>query len=163
MTALYEITESLKELSDLSEVPDMAVAVRDTLEAVEGEFNDKAVSVAHFIRNLDSDVEAIDNEVKRLNDRKKALKTKQESIKDYLRENMEATGIKKIECPLFSISCVAGRDVVTINDEAALPDDYVEVKSEVKPVKATILKALKEGVEVPGASISKSKSSIRIK
>lgn len=163
MTALYEITESLKELADMSEVPDMAVAVRDTLEAVEGEFNDKAVSVAHFIRNLDSDVEAIDNEVKRLNDRKKALKTKQESIKDYLRENMEATGIKKIECPLFSISCVAGRDVVTINDEAALPDDYVEVKSEVKPVKATILKALKEGVEVPGASIIKSKSSIRIK
>ena len=163
MTALYKITESLQELAELSEVPDMAQAVADTLEAFEGEFEDKAVSITHYIRNLDSDVEAIDNEVKRLNERKKALKNKQESIKNYLRENMEATGVKKIECPLFSISCVAGRDVVHITDEAALPDDYVEVKSEVKPVKAEILKALKEGVEVPGASITKSKSSIRIK
>ena len=64
MSQLYEITGRLKEIATVeTEDQDFALALRDTLEGIEGEFNDKAVSVSHAILNLDSDAEAIDREV----------------------------------------------------------------------------------------------------
>lgn len=164
MTALYEIKNNLLELSSIdADSEDMKEAIKNTLEAVEGEFNEKAVSVVHYIKNLDSDAEAIDTEIKRLSARKKAISAKQEAIKDYLRFNMDATGIKKIECPLFTISSVAGREIVSIDEEALIPDEFIEIKSVIQPRKADILKALKAGNEVPGASITRSQNTIRIK
>lgn len=164
MTALYEIKNNLLELSNIdADSEDMREAIKNTLEGVEGEFNDKAVSVVHYIKNLDADAEAIDTEIKRLSARKKAISAKQDAIKEYLRFNMDATGIKKIECPLFTISSVAGREIVSIDEEALIPDEFIEIKSVIQPKKADILKALKSGNEVPGASITRSQNTIRIK
>ncbi|MBU6956094.1 siphovirus Gp157 family protein [Hahella sp. HN01] len=165
MTELYKITGKLLELQNLDAGDDanLKQAVVDTLDAIEGEFQDKAVSVAHFIRNLEPDIKAVDTEIKRLQARKKTLENRQEQVTDYLRENMERTGIKNISCPLFSISYVKGRETAAIEDESALPDEYVDVKTEVKPNKASITKALKAGVNIPGARLEHTKSSIRIK
>jgi hypothetical protein len=76
---------------------------------------------------------------------------------------MEACEIKKITCPLFSITLVDGRDSVAISDESLIPDEFVNVKTVISPDKNAIAKALKEGIEVSGASLQKGKSSIRIK
>ncbi len=84
-------------------------------------------------------------------------------MKEYLRINMEASGIKKIECPIFTITLKAGRDIVQINDEEKIPSDYLNIKTTMTPMKKEILAALKEGDEVAGANIVKSKSSISIK
>lgn len=75
---------------------------------------------------------------------------------------MEASGISKIECPYFSITLAAGRDIAVIDDPEILPDDLVDVEMSIKPKRADILKALKIG-DVTGAHIEKSKTSIRIK
>ncbi len=82
---------------------------------------------------------------------------------EYLRNNMEASGISKIQCPLFSITLVAGRDSVAISDESAIPDDFLNVKTVISPDKTAIAKALKDGQEVAGASLQRGQSSIRIK
>lgn len=76
---------------------------------------------------------------------------------------MEASGIKSIQCPFFSISYVAGPDIVEIIDEAAIPDDYVTVKTTISADKNLIKKALKEGLEVAGCKLGAGKSSLRIK
>ena len=54
-------------------------------------------------------------------------------------------------------------DVGVVDDESALPDDYVRVKTTISPDNVAILSALKEGVEVPGAHMAKTASSVRIK
>tara|TARA_R100000951_G_scaffold64197_1_gene54270 strand:+ start:177 stop:671 length:495 start_codon:yes stop_codon:yes gene_type:complete len=164
MTNLYKITEQHRELQKLADDEELpAEAIADTFQAIEGEFNDKAVSVVHVIKNMDSDVAAVEAEIKRLGERKKALSNRQESIREYLRSNMEASGITKIECPLFSITLAKGRDIAFIDDEEKLPDDLVSVSVVQKPDKNEILKRLKAGDNVPGARIEKSKSSLRIK
>lgn len=163
MTKLYELTEQYKELSLLADCEEMKEAVADTLDGLQGEFNDKAQAITGLILNMDSDTNAIDEEIKRLTDRKKVIQNRQQSIKDYLRINMERTGIKKISCPLFTITCVQGRQIVSIDNEQALPEEFLTVKTVISPDKRAIESQLKAGVEVPGAHLETSKSSIRIK
>lgn len=165
MSKLYEITGQFKELAALAENADedLAIAVRDTLGAIEAEFEQKAQAVATIILNFDSDVAAIDGEIDRLNERKRLLQNRQKQIKDYLRENMEATGITKISCPLFTITCAKGREVVVVDDQDAIPDELMTVKTEIKPNKDAIAAALKAGEDVPGCHLERGQSSIRIK
>lgn len=165
MGKLYEISEQYQELQALADSDDenMQEAVATTLECIEGDFNDKAQALVTVVHNMDSDVEALDAEVKRLQARKKAIQNRQDSMREYLRDNMERTGIKKISCPLFTINCVAGREIAIINDESKIPDEYMTVKTEIRLDKAAITKALKDGAEINGVSLGRAKSSIRIK
>lgn len=165
MSKLYELTGQFRELSALAENADedMAVAVRDTMGAIEAEFKDKALAVSHIILNFEADVSALDAEIDRLQERKRLVTNRQGQIKDYLRENMQAAEITKISCPLFTITLAKGRETVVVDDESALPDDLVTVKTDVKPDKAAIAAKLKAGDEVPGARLERSQSTIRIK
>jgi len=165
MTALYAITGQFKELSALQETADedLAVAIRDTMGAIEAEFQEKALAVSHVILNFDADVAALDREIERLQERKRLVTNRQREIKEYLRENMEAAGMTKISCPLFTITLAKGREVVAIDDEAALPDELMRVKTEIAPDKTAIAAKLKAGEEVPGARLERGQSSIRIK
>jgi hypothetical protein len=112
---------------------------------------------------MDTDIGAIKAEIDRLQQRKKVIENRQSEMTEYLRTNMEATGIKKISCPLFTITCAEGREAVAVFDEDAIPDDLMTVKTEIKPDKLAIAKKLKAGEEVPGAKLERGLSSIRIK
>lgn len=165
MTALYAITEQFKELAALAENADedLAVALRDTMEGIEGEFQEKGKAIAMVTLNIDGDLEAIQSQIDRLTERKRIIANRKESLKEYLRTNMEASGITKISHPLFTITCGKGKPIVIIDDEKAIPDDYVNVKVTSAPDKAAIAKAIKDGIEVPGAHTEIGKSSISIK
>jgi hypothetical protein len=162
MTTLRELTSDLHEIQQLAMDPEIpADALANTIEGLEGMFNDKAVRIVHVIANQDSDIEAIDAEIKRLQERKRVRVNAQERLKDYLRFNMERTGITKIESDLFTITLVKPRQIVVIDDEQQIPEDYQRVT--VVPDKTLIGKALKDGYEVKGAHLGEGKSSVRIK
>lgn len=165
MTRLYELTAQFKELSALADTADedLAVAVRDTLEAVEGEFQEKGKAIAMIALNIDGDLEAIQSQIDRLTERKRIITNRKESLKEFLRENMDASGITKIAHPLFTITCGKGKPSVVIDDQNAIPDKYMRVTTNMAPDKAAIAKAIKEGEEVPGAHSEIGKSSISIK
>ena len=92
---LYKIAEQHKELLKLAdESEDMAIAVADTMESIEGDFEDKSISLIHVVNNMATDVIAIDTEIARLTARKKSITNKQESMIEYLRINMESSDIK---------------------------------------------------------------------
>ncbi len=77
MKPLYRITEDHKELLALAdENEDMAQAVADTMELIEGDFNEKAISLILVVNTLGSDVEIIKNEIARLSERKKIIENK---------------------------------------------------------------------------------------
>ena len=165
MTTLYTITEQFKELAALAETADedLAVALHDTMEGIEGEFQEKGKAIAMITLNIDGDLEAIQSQIDRLTERKRIISNRKESLKEYLRTNMDAAGITKITHPLFTITCGKGKPIVVIDDEKAIPDDFVNVKVTSAPDKAAIAKALKDGKEVPGAHSEIGKSSISIK
>lgn len=162
---LREIAQEYREVAALLDGDDegMAVAVRDTLEAIGGAFEEKAQAVIAIATNIEADCAVIDAEIARLQAIKKTRANRAGELREYLRANMEATGIKNISCPLFSITLAAGREVVAIDDEDAIPDELTTVKTEIRPNKVEILRRIKAGEEVPGAHIERGQSSIRIK
>lgn len=164
MSHLYEITGQMRELAELADTDaDLAVAVSDTMQAMAGEFNEKALAVSHVILNFGADIAALDSEIDRLQERKRCIANREKSIKEYLRENMEAADITKISCPLFSITLSKGRESVVVDSQDLIPDDLMRVKTELTPDKTAIAKLLKAGTEVPGAHLERGKSSIQIK
>lgn len=165
MSHLYELSGQFKDLIALAEDADedLAVAVRDTMEAIEGEFQEKGKAIAMVSLNMDGDIDAIQAQIDRLTERKRVIVNRKESLKEYLRTNMEATGISKIIHPLFTITLGKGKPVVVIDEESKIPDDFMRVTTSMAPNKVEIAKAIKEGVEVPGAHSEIAKSSISIK
>ena len=159
MVKLYELTNSMLGLRAM----DDDQAVIDTIEGLEMQFNDKAANVIMYERDIKTDVEAIDGEISRLKARRDSMMRRLDSMRNYLRENMERAGIKRIDCPLFTITCAEGRPMAEIENIDELPDDCVRVETKIVPDKVRILQKLKDNEDVPGAKLGKSLSSIRVK
>jgi chromosome segregation ATPase len=157
MPALYEISRDYQQaLADFAD-PDTdlpAEAINDTLEAIEGQLQDKAVNIAKFMQNLNTAADAIKEAERRMAGRRKAIEHRVQWLKEYLKRNMEATGITRIDSPWFSLAVQNNPASVEITDEAALPDDYKSEVVTIKVDKAGIKQALKAGEEVPGAKLT---------
>lgn len=160
MAKLYELTTDLKSI--LSEDFDEQT-LKDTLEAVGGEFNDKAISIIKLAENLNGDTSVIDAEIKRLQARKSAITNKQKQLREYLIYNMQESGISKVECPLFTASLRKGVEKVIIDNEMLIPDEYAQIEVVTKVNKTEIKKQLKAGAEIPGARLERGETTILIK
>lgn len=154
MEHLYEMTASYVELIDKiasGEIPDEAIS--DTLEGAIGTIEEKGINVAKYAASLDSAAEQIAAEEKRLAARRKAIESRAESIRRYLKENMQRCGITKITHPLYTITLSVSTPRVVIDDEASIPDFYVTRKQVTTVDKAEIARAIKSGEHVPGAHL----------
>jgi hypothetical protein len=162
---LYEITDQHKQLESIEPTGEATLdeAIAETFEMIEGAFNEKAVSLITVVNNMDADTAALDHEIKRLQARKNVINNQQAGLREYLRTNMETTGITKITCPLFGITLAKGRQIVQINDEEKIPTDYLKMVVSKSPMKKELLEDLKAGKEIAGVSLTTSKTSLRIK
>lgn len=102
---LYELTEEYLTLQEMAYDPEVdEQTLRDTLDGVFGEFEDKADGCAKIIVNAKADIEAIKAEEDRLRARRKHLESQNDWLKNYLMANMQAIGKEKIKTTLFNIS-----------------------------------------------------------
>ena len=99
---LYEITKQLNELLAMEDIP--REQIEDTINLIEEEFEGKAEMVAAYIRELEADEVGLKSEIDRLSERKRVLVAKIDNLKDYLRQNMMASGKTNIKGKLFSIT-----------------------------------------------------------
>lgn len=159
MDKLHEITEQLKEVGKL-ELSNTELS--DTLEALGGEFEDKALSLINYTQKLDQEAKIVDEEIKRLTARKKSIKSKSESFRDYVRYNMHENGFKKLECPLFSATLSEAQDIVVIDDVDLIPSEFVKIEIKETPDKKAIKEAIKAGVDIPGARLEKGKPVLKL-
>lgn len=155
---LYQVTDNYNNLLELLTSPELAENpdVIGALEAIEDEFNNKAVNTVKAIKMVESDIDTIDGEIKRLQAMKKVRQNALDSVKDYLKRNMAATGIFKIESPLFKIGYSERKNAAVELDETLflannLNEDLVSVK--ITPSKTAIKKALEAGGQIIGARL----------
>jgi hypothetical protein len=141
MTALHVLTGEFLALANNEDLP--ADAIKDTLEAIQATVEEKAKALADWSLDMDGNILKIDAAIERLESKKKTLVAKKESLTEYIKTNMEASGITKITCPLFTITLVAPQDIVAISDEALVPDEFVSVKVVTTPDKKQSKKLLK--------------------
>jgi hypothetical protein len=146
MTDLYKLNRQMAELAALADTDDEGLrqAIQDTMDGIKGEFEVKADSVVMLCRNIEGDIDAIDKEVDRLNELKRIKKNTVGQLSDYLRRNMEAADIKSIKRPLFTITLALSPEKVIVDNEQAVPDEFVTLKSVITPDKKTIAVKLKE-------------------
>ena len=149
---LYEIAEMYEAMESLDESIDITAA----LENIDGALEEKLENVAKLVRNLEAEAKAYEEEERRLRAQKQAAKNRIESIKRYVKENLEEIGRDKVEAGIFKWSLQNGPGRVEITDETKIPEEYFV--TEINPLKSEIKKAIEEGIITEGAEIDRDKS-----
>lgn len=161
--SLYEIsTDFLKALDGL-EVDEETGEIKnfDAVESLNAQFEEKAESVACYIKNLAAFADDLKAEEDTLSARRKSAERRIDSMKKYLTSCLESVGKDKVETVRARISFRKSVQV-QIEDEAALPADYVTTTVTKNPDKTAIKKAIQGGQDVTGASLVE-KRNIQIK
>ncbi len=147
---LYTLTTEAKMLASLLETDELTPELEAMLVINQQELSDKSMNYAKVIRNLESDSDAIDNEIKRLKGMKEAKDRAIDRMKEAVREAMLSAGIDKIESSLFKLFLRRSESVEVINIDQ-LPESLVVVKKTVSADKVKIKEAIKNGIPVEGA------------
>ncbi len=157
MFKLYELTEMYRNVWDLvgDEEADLD-SLENALQGIEDNINSKAENTAKLIKNIDGDIKTLREEERRLQARRRALENKQKNIKEYLEIQLKNMGVDKVKTPLFTVAIQNNPQSVDIVDENLIPEDFIQYKKSIS--RRDILKALKEGKEIPGATIKQTRS-----
>jgi hypothetical protein len=151
MSNLYELSTqyqaAFNELNEIDDLPDQVI--RDTLEGLQGGLELKALNIARYFQNLDAEAAAIKDAETRMAARRKALENKAKRLREYLKQNMQNCQITKISCPEFEISLRKNPPAVIIDNEALIPQEFVEIRTSTYINKV----AIKAAGEVPGTHI----------
>jgi hypothetical protein len=158
MSALYELAASHRALADkLNDLDLDEQTISDTLESESGDLMEKGTNVAKVFRNMESFAAQIKEAEAQMAARRKSIEKRAESLKAYLKTNMEIAGISKIESPWFVISIKQNPESVVIDAESEIPEDYLrEIPATYAPDKAMIKQAMKDGFNVPGVHLARS-------
>ena len=195
---LYELTESFAELfsqfEDINEYePDtdadgqpidgngdiiedveaykekMLTAWFDTLEGIEGEFDEEAESIAVYIKQLKAEAKMLKAEKAAIAKRQSQKEKQAESLKTYLFKSMQALGRQKIDMPRAVMSLKKNAPSLVVDDEISFVEWAEEhnldhlLKYSMPEVKKNDVKALcKKGEEIPFVHIE-AKQSLSIK
>ena len=159
---LYEMTDNYKAVLEMAHNPDIdEQAIKDTLEAIQGDIKEKADGYAKVIKELDGETDKLTAEIKRLTDRKNTIQNNIAYMKQSLKEAMIATGNLKFRTDLFSFNIQKNPPALVVDDEKAIPQEYL-IPQEPKVDKKAIINFLKDGNYVPYAHIEQSEG-VRIR
>ena len=153
MATLYEINQNI--LNCITTEEGMTVNTETgevidvtALEALELERSEKIRNIALWIKNLKSDVTALDAEEKAFKARKDAAKKKAEQLSGYLASVLNG---EKVTGTDFAISWRKST-AVNVLDEKNIPPTFL-IPQPPKVDKTGISKALKNGETVTGAEL----------
>ena len=133
--------------------------VADTLEAMAGDLEIKAQSVAYMVRAFEADAAAVSQWAKDAAARAKAIEARAEHLREYLAHCLDAAGIEKVEGPGIRIGWRKSSAVV-IDDETQIPLSLMVCPPAPapRPDKASIASEIKAGRDVPGAHVEHRRS-----
>ena len=157
MSTLYELTGEfleLFEMIDQGEYDDDMLM--DTLEAIDGEIEIKAENYAKVIQEISGQIDTIVSEISRLQGKKNTLDNAVKRIKGSLQGAMELTGKTKFKTDLFSFGIQNNPPSLKIDDESAIPAEYL-IPQTPKIDSAAIKKLLKTET-VPWAHLEQGQS-----
>ena len=146
---LYELSQNYLAVQDMDLEPE---TLKDTLDSIEEAIEVKAENIAKWIRNLEADKKAFEEEEKRFKEKKQAADNRIKSLKLYLEDNMRLTGKTKFKAGFFSFAIQNNPPSVEVFDEALLPERFL-IEQLPKIDRAGIKELLKAGEEVPGAEL----------
>lgn len=131
-------------------------AIKDTLESVNEAIDDKAENTAKVIRELEGRSETKKKEAQRLRESATSLDNQAKRLKQYLIDQLELTGKKKVQGKLLTVSVRNNQPSVYVEDERKIPRDYFK-EQEPKLDKNRLKDDLKSGTEINGVELKQTK------
>ena len=131
MSNLYQLTNNYETVLNMLYDEDAdEEMILDTLEAIEGEIEDKADNYAKIIKELEAKQNARKEEAKRLTESAKVFENRVKALKSNLFNSMKATGKTKFTTDLFSFNIAknGGKQTLTIDGE--VPEEYTKTITE---------------------------------
>ena len=156
MPNLYEINHQIQQLFDNCIDPEtgemLDVLVGEKINEIQMEEQDKIENIALFIKELESDVEAIRTEESSLKQRRISKEKKSDWLNKYLSDYLILTERPKFETSKCALS-FRKSESVDIYDERAIDHKFITEETVFKIDKTAIKKAIKNGEEIMGASV----------
>ena len=147
MASVYEIKAGFYTLTSLIE--DETVSddvILDAWNNQTDDLKDKFENCCKYLKNVDSDIAGLDEEIKRLQAKKKSLKNGKDRLKKLMFDAQMACGEKKLQCGTFTTSIQKNppKLVLDVEDVYDIPDEFLKyAEPEVKSKEA--LDAIKAG------------------
>lgn len=157
---LYDLQEAFRNIEaliDNAEPEDDLTHLREAMEIIEASIEDKVQAYAFVIKNFTASIEALEKEEKRLKQKREQDTKRRDNLKNILHQFMLEQGKTKYVFPQFTVSIRNNADSVQVLDEAKVPKEYF-VQQEPKLSKTLIKEALKGGIEVEGAQLTRIQS-----
>ena len=150
--SIYNITDDFSQI--MAEIEsnggEISPEIDEKLQINQFNLIEKTTNYVHVIKTLDSECDIIDIEIKRLQELKKQRSNFTQSLKDRLKNAMQAMELTEIKTALNKINFRKSESVEII-DESILPSNVLiyEPKIDKKKIKEII----KNGWQVFGAKI----------
>lgn len=154
----FRLHEYPEEMLDCVDPETGEVVDIERLESLEMEFNDRALGIGCWIKDLEAERDALKTEKNNLAKRQSVCENKIEQLKDYLSKALNGMKLKDARCSISYRKSVS----LEVDDGAInnLPEEYIKIE---KSVKKTELKdAIKMGYEFEGCRLIE-KNSIQIR
>ncbi|MEE1219546.1 MAG: siphovirus Gp157 family protein [Ruminococcus sp.] len=146
----------------------MLTAWYDTLEGIEGEYEQKAESIAVLIKQLESEAKILKDEKAAIAKRQSQKEKSVENLKNYLLRTMQTLGRNKVDMPKAVISIRKTAPSLVIDDEMsfiawAQKNNNALLKYSMPEIRKNDVKALyKNNQDIPFIHLE-SKPSLNIK
>lgn len=157
---LYELTgeyiQLMQMLEDASAEDEAEIAA--AMEAVAGDIEDKADAYARMMKNLQGDIDTLDQEEKRLKNRRTALENRVDRLKTAIQNAMELTGAKKLKTSIGNWSIQKNPLSVSAVDVEKVPARFL-IEQPPKVDRRAILEEFKQTGELfDGVTITQGES-----
>ena len=158
-TTIYQIEKNYLQIVNqlIENEGEITDELSEALTITQDQLQNKAVNYCMVIKQIDSDIEQIENEVKRLNAMKKVQQNVIDRLKSTLTTAMNIFEVEEIKTPLIKIN-FRNSESVEITNEAQLNEKFLVTKTVTTPDKKAIKDAIKNGEFVEGATISYNKN-----
>lgn len=160
MSTLYELTEEWQQLLAMMDDPDVdPQLIKDTLEGLSGEIEEKGDNYAKVIKMYEGDIATIDAEIKRLTALKQSRQKNIERMKESLKNAMAAIGKVKFKTSLFNFGIRKNPAKMIVDDATKVPAYYWVVPDPKPEINKALLKEdLKKGEAIEGAHLEQGES-----
>lgn len=165
MANIYELTADMMKILSMMDDPELdQQTLKDTMEGIEGAYEDKFDGYAAVIRQLTGYINELDEEKKRIDARKESFQNNVKKMKKIMLESMNATGKTKFKTAKNSFWTQKNKASVVIDAKSVwdIPEDFRRYKDP-EPDKTKIGEAIAAGQDFTGIAHMEQTESVRIK
>lgn len=158
---LYELTDTYAELVaqlDECETEEEAAQLWAQIDEIGSSIAEKADNYARFLRNKQSDISALDDEIKRLQKRKRTAENQIDQLREHMKFAMGVAGATEIKTALGKWTVRKNAPHVEVLDESEIAPEFFEPQPP-KLMKSKLQQHWKDTGEIPdGCDIVQSES-----